>query len=150
MDLGNINKGDGDELIINFRKAKKLYKKFLEESTSQYGLSQNEIEIVMFLKRNSQYNTAKNIVEYSGISKGMVSRTLDGLINKGIIKLEKDKKDKRVVRLKIAEDSKELIESLEEASGEFLSIIFKGIQRENIKILEESLAIMLENLNSFQ
>ena len=79
----------------------------------------------MFLKRNSQYNTAKNIVEYSGISKGMVSRTLDGLINKGIIKLEKDKKDKRVVRLKIAEDSKELIESLEEASGEFLSIIFK-------------------------
>lgn len=148
MDLSNINKGDGDELIINFRKAKKLYKKFLEESTSEYGLSQNEIEILMFLKRNSKYNTAKNIVEYSGVSKGMISRTIDGLINKGIIELEKDNKDKRISRLKILEESHELIESLEEASDKFLAIIFKGIKKENIKILEDSLMIMLKNLNS--
>ncbi|MGL5615759.1 MAG: MarR family winged helix-turn-helix transcriptional regulator [Sarcina sp.] len=148
MDLANINKGTEDELIINFRKAKKLYKKFLEENTKEYGLSQNEIEILMFLKRNSKQNTAKNIVEYSGISKGMISRTIDGLISKGIIKLEKDRKDKRIARLKIVENSKELIESLEKASTEFITIIFNGIPRENVKILEDSLKIMLDNLNA--
>ena len=113
MKFSKIDRENGAKYIIYFRKAKKLYKNYIENDLSVYDLSENEIEIIMYLNRNTIKNTAKDIVEYLGLSKGMISRTIDQLIAKEILEFEKDKKDKRVYRLKISDKSKKLIKDLE-------------------------------------
>lgn len=142
----NLNTKQGDNYIISFRKAKKLYKKFLENDMKKYGLSQNEIEIIMYLKRNPKENMAKDIVEYLGISKGMISRSIDFLINKEIVEIEKDKIDKRVGRIKISKKSTNLIEDLERSSNRFFKNLIAGVSNEKIDIFTEVLSDMINNL----
>ncbi len=46
------------------------------------GLTHNEFEILVFLQENLEYNTAKDIVEFSGLSKGLISRSIESLLKK--------------------------------------------------------------------
>lgn len=141
-----LSKEQGDNYIISFRKAKKLYRKFLESENKKYNLSQNEIEIIMYIKRKPKKNTAKDIVEYLGVSKGMISRSIDILIGKEILEIEKDKVDKRIVRLKINKKSSKLIVDLEKSSNKFFENLIAGVSNEKVDIFTEVLADMIKNL----
>ena len=81
MDLKALNP-NGNAFLVSFTKAKKTYKKFISPTLNDLGLTHNEFEILVFLQENLEYNTAKDIVEFSGLSKGLISRSYRKLIKK--------------------------------------------------------------------
>lgn len=150
MGYYDMRREDGIKYIIYFRKAKKLYKSYVEKELKEFGLSQIEIEIIAYLNRYSKNNTAKEIVEYLSLSKGMISRTLDSLIAKEIIELQKDKVDKRVLRLKLTDKSKELVSKLEISNKKFFEGLINNISEEKLDIFTEVLEDMIENLKDLE
>ncbi|MGL5574560.1 MAG: MarR family winged helix-turn-helix transcriptional regulator [Sarcina sp.] len=146
MDSEFINNQDAYKYIICFRKAKKLYKNCIEKDLKKYKLTQIEIEIIIYLSRNIEQNTAKDITEYLGLSKGMISRTIDQLISKKILEIEKDKSDKRISRLRITKDSAPLINDLEKSRTKFLDGITSGIEKSNLDVFANVLEEMIDNL----
>ncbi|MGL4452035.1 MAG: MarR family winged helix-turn-helix transcriptional regulator [Sarcina sp.] len=146
MDNEFINNQDAYKYIICFRKAKKLYKNCVEKDLKKYKLTQIEIEIIIYLSRNIEQNTAKDITEYLGLSKGMISRTIDLLISKKILEIEKDKSDKRISRLRITKDSAPLINDLEKSRTKFLSGITSDIEKSKLDIFANVLEEMIDNL----
>ncbi len=65
----------------------------------QYGLTQMEYDILMFLHNNPQHNTAAEIVKIRKSTKSHVSTSLKKLENKGFVKEYKVKTIKNILRL---------------------------------------------------
>ncbi len=145
-----IKEEERHDYIISFRKVKKFYKKFIDKEMKKFDLSQNEIEIITYLNRNPEKNTAKDIVEYLGISKGMISRNIDILLSKGIIEPKKDNVDKRIIRLYITKESEELINEIEESIFNFLGSLLENIEEEKFEIFKEVLNSLTNNLEELE
>lgn len=150
MSLSKLSNEEGTKYIVSFRKAKKLYKRYIEHDLEKYSLSKNEIEIIMYLNRKSKKNTAKDIAKYLDVSKGMISRTLESLLSKGILDTEKDKSDKRILRLKLSDSSEELTKDLEKSSYAFFEGIVDGISEERLDVFASVLEDMIDNLGKFE
>ena len=145
-----IKEEERHDYIISFRKVKKFYKKFIDNEMKKFNLSQNEIEIITYLNKNPEKNTAKDIVEYLGISKGMISRNIDILLSKGIIEPKKDSIDKRIIRLYITKESEELIREIEESIFNLLGGLLENIEEEKFEIFKEVLSSITNNLEELE
>ena len=58
----------------------------MEEATEKLSITQTEIEIIMFLFNNPDYDTAKDISELRKFPKSCVSKAVDNLIKKGLFR----------------------------------------------------------------
>ena len=48
--------------LMNTRKRQKLYDLFCRQATKDYGLTRNELDVLLFLANNQGYDTARDIV----------------------------------------------------------------------------------------
>lgn len=141
---------NGNAFLVSFTKAKKTYKKFISPTLNDLGLTHNEFEILVFLQENLEYNTAKDIVEFSGLSKGLISRSIESLLKKDMITIKKDENDKRVFRLYISKSAEETISILNKISNEFCRLLLKGLQDEELIAFDSILNKMIKNLNNLK
>lgn len=141
---------NGNAFLVSFTKAKKTYNKFISPTLNDLGLTHNEFEILVFLQENLEYNTAKDIVEFSGLSKGLISRSIESLLKKDMITIKKDENDKRVFRLYISKSAEETISILNKISNEFCRLLLKGLQDEELIAFDSILNKMIKNLNNLK
>ena len=66
--------------------AKKGYSKLLAPICEEYGLTRNELDVLLFLHNNPEYDRAVDIVNNRGLSKSHVSLSISGLEEKGLLK----------------------------------------------------------------
>lgn len=149
MDLKALNP-NGNAFLVSFTKAKKTYKKFISSTLNDLGLTHNEFEILVFLQENLEYNTAKDIVEFSGLSKGLISRSIESLLKKDMLTIKKDEKDKRIFRLYISESATETMAILNKISNEFCKLLLEGLQEEELIAFDSILNKMIKNLNNLK
>ena len=69
------------------------------EVCDQYGLTQMEYDILMFLHDNPQYNTAAEIVKIRKSAKSHVSTSLKKLENKGLVERIQSKDNKKHIEI---------------------------------------------------
>ena len=78
----------------------------MEEATEKLSITHTEIEIIMFLFNNPDYDTAKDISELRKFPKSCVSKAVDDLIKKDYLESFIDISDRRILHLKLKEPSK--------------------------------------------
>ena len=66
---------------------------------------------------------------------------------KGLVKLEKDKRDQRVTKVLITDESQELFKNLEKDGKDFMNSFYEGIEAEDLKQGRKVLEKLMENLN---
>jgi DNA-binding MarR family transcriptional regulator len=90
--------------------------------------------------------TIKSVASEMGSSHQNVKQIAIKLQQKGLLKLEKDKKDARVTRLKMTEQSHEFWSNLHTSGTLFMQNMFKDIDHENLTIARKMLQQILINL----
>lgn len=80
-------------------KIEQLYNRFCEPVCSRYGLNQKGLDILLFLHANPACNTARDICEQRMMKSGIVSVTVETLIQSGYLRREQDGQDRRLQRL---------------------------------------------------
>lgn len=131
-----------------FVKIDKVYQKLCSQSVSEYGFTPNEIVVMMFLANNEGLKSASEIAQYRNISKGLIARSVDSLCEKGYITADRDKNDRRLVRLKLTEKSIEIVEQIRRCRKDFVEELHRGIPEEDLKILHRTASIMNQNVES--
>ena len=101
--------------------------------TEELQLTQNEIDVLLFLNNNSPLDTARDIARYRAMSKSMISKSVDSLYRKGFLSYETDETDKRCIHLKIKPVAIPIVEKLHEAQKEFFYILTYNITKEEYK-----------------
>lgn len=111
----------------------------MEEAAEKLSITQTQIEIIMFLFNNPDYDTAKDISELRKFPKSCVSKAVDDLIKKNYLESLVDISDRRIIHLKLKEPSKQVIKLSQKIRAHFLEIICQGIsdkeKEELLKIL---------------
>ena len=140
-----VNNKNSLFLIFNW-KLKKMYEKMFYQLTEELQLTQNEIDVLLFLNNNSPLDTARDIARYRAMSKSMISKSVDSLYRKGFLSYETDETDKRCIHLKIKPVAIPIVEKLHEAQKEFFYILTYNITKEEYKAMETVLNKMYANI----
>ena len=140
-----VNNKNSLFLIFSW-KIKKVYEKMFYQLTEELELTQNEIDVLLFLHNNGPLNTASDIAKYRAMSKSMISKSVDALYRKGYLSYEADEIDKRCIHLKIEPVDIPIVEKLHEVQKEFFTILTCNITEEEYKAMETVLNKMYQNI----
>lgn len=126
-------KYDITEILYSIKNINDLYYKLSVKVANECGITKPEADILAFLNNNPSCDTAKDIVKLKGFSKAYVSKAVEPLILKELIKVEVDKDDRRCQHLKLTEKSKPIVMKIYNMQSEFIEKITKGIDQKDIE-----------------
>ncbi len=131
-----------NEVLRLGRQMKRLYVKLISFVAEEYGISKSEMDILLFLSNYPTVDTAKEIVEQRGIAKSHVSKSVDSLVKRGMLRVFPDEDDRRICHLQIQETTSPVIQKGKEAQTAFLNLLFQNISSEEKKMMEAVLRKM--------
>lgn len=136
---------DSTDWLLNGQKLKKAYATLFKRLMKEYDLTKNEIDVLLFLKNNEPYDTAKDIVELRALSKSQVCKSIEHLMQLGYLKGEQDRKDRRCIHLKLETQAVPIVMQAKELQKKFLNIIYEGVTEEEKKVVEQVFLKILKN-----
>lgn len=134
------------EFWLGLRGMIKLYEKTMKTVCTAHALTMVETDIIAFLKNNPQKDTAADIVELRMLSKGAVSKGVEALIQKELIRRYPDTEDRRRLHLQLTDRSELILTDIERAQTEFWNTVFEGFSEEELEIHERLKTHMFENV----
>ena len=144
--MGGIIMYNSTKILASGQQMKRLYEKQFEDICQRYQLTQNEIDILVFLANNPSFDTASDIVEVRMIAKSYISKSVESLIKKGLLVRIPDKEDRRIIHLHLTEYADSIITEGRLRQKEFVKLLFTGMDDNEIKTLEFLLGKIFENV----
>lgn len=133
-------------------KAHKGYGKHLEPICKQWGLTRNELDVLLFLHNNPGLDRAADIVSRRGIAKSHVSLSVTALEARGLLERRLDPEDRRTVHLHLTEAAIPIAEQGKAVQRAYFSRLFEGLSREEVALwlsLVEKVCKNIDNLEEF-
>ena len=96
----------------------------------QYGLTQMEYDILMFLHNNPQHNTAAEIVKIRKSTKSHVSTSLKKLENKGFIERIQSEDNKKHIVIVLLDKAELIVEAGINVQKQFAQNVLSGLTEE--------------------
>lgn len=131
-------------------KAKKSYDKLLEPVCKQWGLTRNELDVLLFLYNNPRFDRAADIVSRRGIAKSHVSLSVANLESGGLLKRRFEPADRRTAHLELTEQGRHIAQEGRETQQRFFSALYAGISGEEFavwKAITQKVCGNIEKLN---
>ena len=121
------------ELWTGLRSLIRLYDKMLKKVCTEHELSLVEADVISFLRNNPGKDTAVDIVELRGLSKGAVSKAVESLIRKSFLERIPDTEDRRRIHLKLKPEAEPVTEMIDKVKEEFLNTVLGGFTSEELE-----------------
>ena len=115
------------------------YAKKIKDSFQEFNFSPNEISILIILKNNSTITTSTELKVVLGVSKTLISRSVDSLEKKGLIRICIDEKDTRVHHLKLTQECQPILKIIDEEIGKINKTLFYDVSVEEMKSLKQTM-----------
>lgn len=125
---------------------KRFYVQSFQELSVQYGLSQLEIDILLFLHNNPQCNTARDIVELRGFAKSNVSNAVESLRKQGYLRSEPDPNSRKMQRLILLPAKYEALKTLAERQAHCFAAVMNGFTCDERHLLLQFLQRVDDNI----
>lgn len=139
--------------VINYfdlaGRAKKRYCRFLEPVSKKWALTQNELNVLLFLHNNPQYDRASDIVACRGISKSHVSLSVNNLERRGLLRRFVSD-DRRTAHLELTEQSRAIAQEGREAQRSYFTELYRGITPEEFDQWRRITQKVCENIETFE
>lgn len=131
-------------------KSEKIRSMVLWELGEKYNLTQNEVEVLIFLYNNPELNTSKDIVKYRWTSKSLVCKSVRSLLDNEYLDPAADYDDGRVMRLIMTEKTREIAKILAEKEKEYYAAIFASISDAEMAAVRTAAEKLDADLDEFQ
>src|SRR5699024_10051134 len=92
-----------------FSQIRRVYAQEIHLRFKDENFSPNEISILILLSNNTSINTSSQLTLILGVSKGLISRSIDSLLSRGLIVCLPDTKDKRIQRIQLTKEATPLL-----------------------------------------
>lgn len=134
------------EALLFSSQFRRLYDKKIKGMAKSYGLTSAEVNVLLFLANNPEYNTAKDISEIRMLPKSCVSKAVDSLIRQGFLTSREDEKDRRILRLFILPAADGVVKDAQANQKEFLSGAFRNFTEEERQTLDHLTEKLIVNI----
>lgn len=131
------------QMFLNTQHLKKLYYGMVNKVGKKFDLSQNECDVLIFLKINPHLNTAKDITNCRGIAKSNISIAIESLRKKGYLDVITDSENRKINRLLVSDKSKTIMNELGKCQEKCLEVITSNLSKEEQEFLKK----LLQNID---
>ena len=107
------------DLLRLVQRLRHRYEAGLRPAAQEYGLTRNEIDVLLFLANNPGLDTASDIVSLRGLSKSHVCKSVDDLTRRGYLAGRVDDRDRRRVHLRLLPDAAPAVRAAQAAQRRF-------------------------------
>ena len=118
-----------------------------EEVIKNNNLRKIDVEILFYLDRCGERDTAGNIAETGRFTKGHISQSTKRLSQMGYISSRKDENDLRISHLSLTEKSRAIINEMYHVRTETFEDAFKGVSEEELQIVKRVCEIVCNNIS---
>ena len=133
-----------------FSRIRKAYADNLDLRYKDYKLSPNEISILIMLSSNKNIDTGGQICVLLGVSKGLVSRSIDSLIEHGLLEKRRDEHDKRITHLKISKSAEPFIDEMKCQLSNINDKVYKDIDKEELEQMESTILKIIDRFEKLE
>lgn len=148
MNYPNIKEGKSMYFNIEFpNKMAHAYSVMCKPLCQEIKLPQTAFDILMFLSNNSQYKTARDIVEVRKIKANLVSINVDKLVKEGYLERKEVAGDRRKTELVSTSKADFIIEKGRLVQKTFKDLLFNNMDNSMKEILFKGMEIMEDNLD---
>ena len=133
-------------IFDEFQQFWQLYRRQLRPVCDRWGLNRMELDVLLFLANNPEYDTAACLVERRKLAKSHVSSAVAGLADRGLLERWYRPGDRRTVHLRLCPGAREIVEQGRAAQHAFGEILTRTFTREDRRTLEELNRRMQENV----
>ena len=133
------------EYLVNNRRIIKLHENMLKDICEEYGLSLTEATIISFLHNNPEKDTAADIAELRMLSKGIVSQSVESLIQKSFLRRQQDASDRRKIHLFLLPYALPITKSIERIQKTLHAEIFAGLSETEQELFRQLHHRIIEN-----
>lgn len=131
-------------------RAQKGYARLLDPICKKHDLTRNELDVMLFLANNPEFDRAVDIVNNRGLSKSHVSLSISALEEKKLLLRISDPTDKRTVHLKLTEQARKIAESGQIAQKRFFTYLHQGVSQEQIDMMIDFARKVNENIRNIE
>ena len=117
--------------------SQKVYSKLLEPVCRKWDLTRSEVDVLLFLYNNPQYDRAADIVTKRGMAKSHVSMSVASLADRGLLERLESPEDRRAVRLQLSGEGKAVAADAQKAQRQFFDLLYLDISEEELVIWEK-------------
>ncbi len=111
----------------------------------QYGLTQMEYDILMFLYNNPQYHTAADIVKVRKSTKSHVSASLKLLEGKGFVEKRQSEDNKKHIEIILLDAAQEIVRAGLNVQKEFVTNMFRGLTEDEMAMCKSVFSKICNN-----
>jgi len=129
--------------------ARKNYSKILDPICKQRNLTRNELDILLFLHNNPEYDRAADIVSRRGIAKSHVSLSVTSLEEKGLLVRRFDENDRRMAHLELTEPGCIIAAQARDMQQQYFSALYQGISQEEFETWRNVTQKVCANIENF-
>ena len=124
--------------IVNYfdimGKAQKSYGRQMEPVCQKWKLTRNELDVLLFLYNNPEFDRAADIVSRRGIAKSHVSLSVTGLEKRGLLTRCFEPADRRTAHLKLTEQGEAIAREGKKVQQSFFAALYGGVTEEEFKL----------------
>lgn len=128
--------------------AKKTYSRVLETVCREWNLTRNELDVMLFLYNNPEYDRAADIVSRRGIAKSHVSLGVGALEEKGLLIRRFDANDRRTAHLILLEPGQKIAAQARGGQTRFFAALFQGLGQEELAFWDEITQRVCHNIEN--
>ncbi len=114
---------------------RKLYGNLCAPLLARYGLTQLELDIILFLANNPEYDTARDIVEKRHLAKSHVSVGIDTLAGQGLLERFTREGNRKTIHLRLTGEAAPIVEDGRAAQKQYGKLLFAGFTAEDFRLL---------------
>ncbi|MFI3227701.1 MAG: winged helix DNA-binding protein [Clostridia bacterium] len=122
-------------------------KMYFSDMLEKYELNLMEVEILAFLSEQPDNNTFTEIMRAKDYAKSHISNAITRLVNFGYVEKRQLERNKKVYKLSLLRSSENIIEDYNICVEKFRKDAFVGIKEREIKIFEQVIDKMDQNLD---
>lgn len=133
-----------EAMLGYFNQIRQVYANELNKKVAQEKFSPNEMSVLILLSNNKTINTASQLKVILGVSKGLVSRSVEALAEKGLVDCRQDERDRRIQRIYLTERAQPLVVRMKSEIEKINEAFLAGISQEEIDQMEETMTKILD------
>lgn len=127
-----------------------LRKGYFTELLEKPELNQMEVEILVYLSRNTEKNTFTEVQKWNDYSKSHISTSITRLIDKGYVSRDGSEKNKKIHYLNVQEKSKGILDEYGICVKKFHKDAFSDISSDEKEMLDGFMDKIYQNLQTIK
>ena len=121
--------------ILN--KSQKIYSRQLEPVCKKWDLTRSEVDVLLFLYNNPQYDRAADVATRRGMAKSHVSMSVANLVDRELLERRYSPVDRRTAHLRLLEAGEIIAKEAKTAQEEFFSVLYEGVSAKELNRMAE-------------